>query len=82
MDDQEFERAVENLLRQERKKEPYYLESVEQERVAIVMAFYDHFASLLQMQKITTVDDFLESLQVSSNQDTAMKRRRKCLLAN
>ena len=70
MDDQEFERAVENLLRQERKKEPYYLESVEQERVAIVMAFYDHFASLLQMQKITTVDDFLESLQVSSNQDT------------
>lgn len=72
MNDYEFELGIENLLRSERKRMPYYLESVEQERFQVIMSFYDHYASLSEMTGITSVDDFLGSLQtpLRANEDT------------
>lgn len=61
MDDSEFDIELAKLYSAERKKEYYYLVSVEQERQAVISAFYDHYVSVSAFQDVTTVDDFLSS---------------------
>ena len=69
MNDREFEQEIESLLRAERKKEPYYLESVEKEQLEVVAAFYDHYASLSEMRGVSTVEDFLSTLELPDSDD-------------
>ncbi|MGH7218281.1 MAG: hypothetical protein ACREGE_02465 [Candidatus Microsaccharimonas sp.] len=73
--DSEFEALLngeiavsEEVLKQrsyERKKLPFYVESVDPERTMLVEAFYDHYISLSSPEAIETVDDFLAATQVS-----------------
>lgn len=66
MEDKDFQLQVQKLIdeerRQARAKDPYILESLAQERQSLVMAFYDHLASLQAFPDITTADELLESL--------------------
>jgi len=76
--DDDFEIELAKLYNEERKKEYYYLESVEQERQAIVMAFYDHYAAVSDFQEVQSVEDFLgkllheESAEAPSEEDDFM----------
>lgn len=62
MDHEEFNQELEKLYESERRKEDYYLASLENERKLLIEAFYDHYASLSDLQSINTVDEFLDSL--------------------
>lgn len=68
MDDSEFDIELAQLFNEERKKEYYYLVSVEQERQAIISAFYDHYMSVAEFRDVTTVDDFLQNLTAENTE--------------
>ncbi|HWT39941.1 MAG TPA: hypothetical protein VN081_01535 [Dongiaceae bacterium] len=71
MDDDDFEKAVAELVETERKKardkEPYYIESLEAERTAIVGVFNDHYESLSSLQGVETVEDLLAATDDGTN---------------
>lgn len=72
--DSEFEALLSDEAQRkqsyERKKLPFYAESVDAERDMLVEAFYDHYVSLSSPDSIETVDDFLAATQVSREYDT------------
>lgn len=64
MDDFELELA--KLYSAERKKDLFYLESVERERQAVLSAFYDHYASVSKLQDTLTLEDILSEATTGS----------------
>ena len=73
MDDREFQQEVQRLIESQQRKErlasPYILESLRREKEALIAAFHDHFIAMQRFPEVTTVEEFLESLQAPDSLD-------------
>lgn len=74
--DQDFQAELENLLnieqpRYEReKRSPFYLESLEQERLKVVEAYNDHVMAMSQLgDDVLSFEDFQEAQEMQNPQD-------------
>jgi hypothetical protein len=62
MDEKDFNTELAKLFKEERRKEPYYLESFNTEITLLVQSFITHQDAMKQFDTIETVDDFLDDL--------------------
>lgn len=59
MEDKEFNKEFDKIVKHESFRDAYYTESIEQERAAILSAFQDHFVALTLPDDIETIEDIL-----------------------
>lgn len=62
MNDNEFQLEIENLMREERKKEPFYLISLRGEQQKLIELFESHYETLSQLKGASDIDSFLSSI--------------------